>query len=426
MIKRITGFLVVSAVCLTSSGEAEGRGFGGFSGYRSSSFSSYGGDRSFSSSYSGYRSSSLGGYDRSFESSGYRSADSYSGWRGGAGVSSSYDRSFTDSRGGSINVEGQRGAAVGPYGGAAVGGSREVTATGADGRSYSGYRSGGAAVGPYGRTVGGSEHVGTASGPRGTVSGGWESAFAGTRFPTDLGLSRYSSLGVGGVAHSTSYWSGSYLSSRAGLVRSSFGNYSCFTPTWYTAHPGCWTAAGWAARTAWVPTTWLGLSTFCQLVETPTDYDYGSSVVYQDNNVYVDGVDSGTAEQYATQATTIADKGQQANPPPEQEWKPLGVFALVQGDDKNSNNVFQLAVNKDGIIRGNYFDGLLDATSPVYGSVDRNTQRAAWTIGKKNDRVFETGVYNLTKPETSVLVHFGTQKTQQWMLVRVEQNNGAK
>jgi hypothetical protein len=30
----------------------------------------------------------------------------------------------------------------------------------------------------------------------------------------------------------------------------------------------------------------------------------------------------------------------------------------------------------------------------------------------------ETGIANLTKDETAVLVHFGTDKTQQWFLAR--------
>jgi len=98
-------------------------------------------------------------------------------------------------------------------------------------------------------------------------------------------------------------------------------------------------------------------------------------------------------------------------------------LCLVQGDEKTSNNVFQLAVNKDGVIRGNYYDGLTDATTPVYGSVDKKSQRAAWTIGKKKDRVFEAGIYNLTKGETPVLIHIGTDRTQQMLLVRVEQSS---
>src|SRR5262249_46771042 len=113
--------------------------------------------------------------------------------------------------------------------------------------------------------------------------------------------------------------------------------------------------------------------------------------------------------------------GLKARASTEQRWKPLGVFALVPGDEKSSNNIFQLAVNKHGIIRGNYYDGLMDTTTPVYGSVDSKTQRAAWTIGKDSHRVFEAGIFNLTRPEAPVLVHFGTRRTEQWLLVRMEQ-----
>jgi uncharacterized protein (TIGR03000 family) len=135
--------------------------------------------------------------------------------------------------------------------------------------------------------------------------------------------------------------------------------------------------------------------------------------------------DAGTTEQYAQQAVTLADHGQQAQVPKTDTWQSLGVFALVQGDEKTANTIFQLAVNKAGIIRGTYYDGLTDTTKDVFGSVDKKTQRAAWTIGKDNKTVFETGFYNLTKDETPVLVHVGKDKTQQWMLVRMaEPKNG--
>ena len=55
----------------------------------------------------------------------------------------------------------------------------------------------------------------------------------------------------------------------------------------------------------------------------------------------------------------------------------------MQGQETTSNNIFQLAVDKNGIIRGNYYDGLMDTTTPVYGSVQKSTQRVAWTIGKR-------------------------------------------
>jgi hypothetical protein len=54
--------------------------------------------------------------------------------------------------------------------------------------------------------------------------------------------------------------------------------------------------------------------------------------------------------------------------------------------------------------------------------VDKKTQRAAWTIGDNKDNVMETGFYNLTKDEAPMLVHFGKDKTEQWLLVRMGQD----
>ena len=55
------------------------------------------------------------------------------------------------------------------------------------------------------------------------------------------------------------------------------------------------------------------------------DYDYGSTIAYQDNNVYNNGEDAGTAEQYAQQATDLAGQSQDVTPPPTEDWKALGV-----------------------------------------------------------------------------------------------------
>ena len=38
----------------------------------------------------------------------------------------------------------------------------------------------------------------------------------------------------------------------------------------------------------------------------PIPYDYGSSVVYQDNSVYVNGQNAGSPEEYSQQAQTLA------------------------------------------------------------------------------------------------------------------------
>jgi len=58
--------------------------------------------------------------------------------------------------------------------------------------------------------------------------------------------------------------------------------------------------------------------------------------------------------------------------------------------------------------------------------VDRKTQRAAWTVGDRNEPVFEAGMANLTRPQTTMLVHFGKERAQQWTLVRIEQSDEPK
>ncbi|HEX3315529.1 MAG TPA: hypothetical protein VHR72_11590, partial [Gemmataceae bacterium] len=280
---------------------------------------------------------------------------------------------------------------------AAAAGFRDTTIAGPEGRSFSGSRDAGIAVGPYGRTVGGV----------------WRSQFAGTRFPTDLGLSHYSAFGGAavGIGHSTTFWSGGVMANRAAAVRTSFLYYSAFRPAWNTAHPGAWFAAGWAAARAWETPTWAYLASYVGVPPAPSDYDYGGAIVYRDNDVFVEGVNEQTAPIYAEQATMLVDAGQQASPPPTAEWQPLGVFPLVQAQETTSNNVFQFALDKNGVVRGNYYDGLMNTTTPVYGSVQKATQQVAWTIGTAKDRVFEAGLYNLTKDQTPVLVHIGADRT---------------
>jgi hypothetical protein len=418
--KRTFMLLAVSLGLLSLGDKADGRGGfgggrGGFGGFGGARFGGYGGfDRGFGDYGRGF--SSFSGADRFGGSySGARSTSAYSGW-GGRGIGTSYDHTWTDAAGGSVSTSGVRGAAEGPFGGVAAGGARDTSVTTAGGRTYSADRAGGFASGPMGRTVGGA--AGTVDGRFGTSS--WESAFSGNRYTGNM--QHYASVYGASGAHSTAYWSTGYMGTRAGYVRGGFGYYGCFHPGWYAAHPGCWVAAGWAAGAAWAIPTYASIAGYCGLnVAAAPDYDYGSTVVVQNNNVYMNGNDVETADQFAQQATDIATQGINANPPASDEWKPLGVFALVQGDEKTSNNIFQLAVNKNGIIRGNYYDGLTDATTPVYGSVDKRTQRAAWTIGKSTDRVFDAGLYNLAQSECPCLLHLGTQTTKQLLLVRMEQ-----
>ena len=60
----------------------------------------------------------------------------------------------------------------------------------------------------------------------------------------------------------------------------------------------------------------------------------------------------------------------------------------------------------------------------VYGSVDKKTQRAAWTVADRKTPVYEAGIANLTKTETTLLVHYSKDNSQQFTLVRIEQPEG--
>jgi hypothetical protein len=108
------------------------------------------------------------------------------------------------------------------------------------------------------------------------------------------------------------------------------------------------------------------------------------------------------------------------------EWQPLGVFGLVREDATVAQNILQLGVNKAGVIRGNYYDAVADNMVEVYGSVDPKSQRAAWSVGNNKSTVFETGLGNLTQDQTTVLVHYGKERTDQLLLVRLEEPKDGK
>jgi hypothetical protein len=179
-------------------------------------------------------------------------------------------------------------------------------------------------------------------------------------------------------------------------------------------------AAGWAANTLWRAASWNSYAAFCSYPSYAPYYSYGDNVVYVDNSVYIAGQSAYSGEEYAARAIEIADAGRQAQAANEEEWLALGVFAMAQGDEETSNHIFQLAVNKQGVIRGNYYDAVTDSTSPVYGSVGKSDQRAAWTVGDRKSPVYEAGIANLTENETTMLVHYGTDRTQQFTLIRIE------
>jgi hypothetical protein len=88
----------------------------------------------------------------------------------------------------------------------------------------------------------------------------------------------------------------------------------------------------------------------------------------------------------------------------------------------------QLAVSKEGIIAGTFFNDITDSSRPLEGMVDQKTQRAVWKFAdeKNPEFVMETGIYNLTKDEATALLHFGPDKTQTWLMIRLPDPEGEK
>lgn len=203
-----------------------------------------------------------------------------------------------------------------------------------------------------------------------------------------------------------------------------------FTPQWWKDHPQMaqaywqnfgkyqygynhwWRPAAWGALAGWVAgSSW----------SSPAYYDYGEGVYYEDEQVYMNGKPVASSDEYYDQAkelTTAAASTNSANA----EWLPLGVFAVSRDQASDSNVILQLAVDKNGIIAGTYYNTSTEVGRPVKGKVDQKTQRAVWAFndGKNTDIIMETGIFNLTQDQTEALIHFGKDKTQQCLLVRLD------
>jgi hypothetical protein len=325
------------------------------------------------------------------------------------------------------------GVAVGPRGGVGAGGARAGTYVGPGGTVVQGTRVGGVGVGPLGgvhaggaqavrvTTPGGQTFVaGSAGGVRTGPYGGVAVGHAGVVAAGPYGGLAAGRVNVTNITHVTNYISPVSIRTQATYVRTGYA-YPYFTANWYQAHPVAWSAARWRVASFWAAPGWDSLSSYCGITADPVVYDYGSTVVLDNDQVYYNGDVVATADEYAGQALGYADAGRAAQVADNEEWQPLGVFGLIKGDEQKAERIFQLAINKAGVLRGNYYDAVADNTLPVYGGVDLRTQRAAWSVGDKKTIVFETGLGNLNQDQTTLLLHYGRERTDQMILVRLDQ-----
>jgi len=187
---------------------------------------------------------------------------------------------------------------------------------------------------------------------------------------------------------------------------------------WNVTRPMRW--ATWGAVGGW----WGYGSSY-----QPVYYDYGETVVYEGDTVYVDGEPVASTEDYAQQAMDLAAYGAQTIDTAVQqqtadqiEWLPLGVYALTHEQEGEPTMFLQLAVSKEGTIGGTFYNALTNENLAVEGAVDRASQRAAMIVAGRPETVLEVGIANLTQDETTALVHFGPDRTETVILVRMPES----
>jgi hypothetical protein len=253
---------------------------------------------------------------------------------------------------------------------------------------------------------------------------------------TDGGFGR--SLAGSGVGRGLS---ASAMTDRGVGVRNAFRDDGLFRRDWWGRYPYAWGGA-WGDDWAYGYGDWDDLATFWDYPanNAPVDYDYGNNITYQGDTVYYGSQPSATAADYYTQAQIIANSAPIATAAPPaansktetpavlaaaeskdvKDWKSLGVFSLTQGDQTDSTMLFQLAVNKKGAIRGNYYNALTKECKVVSGAVDKKNMRAAFTVAGNKSVIYDTGLANLMRPQSPILVHFSKTNTEQWNFVRLD------
>ncbi len=188
----------------------------------------------------------------------------------------------------------------------------------------------------------------------------------------------------------------------------------------YPYYPGFgfWAGAAWSGLSGWGDYGWTD----------PIYYSYGDNVYYDDGSVYYGDQPVCTEQQYIDQAEAIALSVPETKPAA-QDWMPLGVFAITQDGEPTGADptmFLQLALSKQGVINGTLQNTATNTVKAVEGMVDKQTQRAAWTVAGESRPLMEAGIANLTQDSTPVLVHFPDNTTQRALLVRLEQPGSAK
>jgi len=209
------------------------------------------------------------------------------------------------------------------------------------------------------------------------------------------------------------YWGGCWWGAGAAVVGTAAAVTSAIVSPWWW-----WRPASYTTVSAFYGPTYPA---------QPVIYDPGTTVIYEGDTIYINGESAGSATEYREKTIELATPEVETYPVPEPpkdeaaqaEWLPMGVWALTQQEQGDAVMFFQLSVDKDGIVAGAYKNIMTNDDQPVVGRLDKDGQRLAWHVGDNTDTVYETGLSSLTYDAASVFVHFGSDMTQTWLLVRL-------
>ncbi len=187
------------------------------------------------------------------------------------------------------------------------------------------------------------------------------------------------------------YWKGDHWQGSRKIDNWSqvFGNNKKpFSSEWYNDHPRAWRYNSNKSN-VWVVATVPGVYSWLGWGNVPQQYQVGY------NN------------------------GPRFDPSLYGDWYPLGVYSLMAGPDDVGTRVLQLAVDRRGRINGNYFDMITDSDHSVSGVIQRQTQRAEWSLNQNQNVRFRASIVRLLQPYGSLTVQLPGGE-QRWQFVRLE------
>jgi hypothetical protein len=205
-----------------------------------------------------------------------------------------------------------------------------------------------------------------------------------------------------------------------------------FSRGWYGRHAGAW-GGGWGWGNPWRTAGWADAVGWLGLGATtaPMWHGYGrtNTTIYPTDDEDLESPAAQFAEGRAISEVELAAESRAARelaakggsePNHDAAFLPLGIFTLAPEGQTEATAMLQLALGKDGVLRGTYLDLLGNADHPIRGSIDKATQQAAWTFGPHGTVTFQTALAVLTEPSGPVSVHYENGQTRQWVLARYD------